>query len=376
MPIYKMKGRRDGKQKYRVRINYKDIMGIPRQVDRVVYGADEAKILELKLKQNLRQESPAKRMTLRELFDEYCSVKKNEVRETTLDKFMRISELHILPELGHFKLENLTPRVLVRWKATIEKKNLALRTKQSIYSPLRTLLNYSVKIGYIPKNPLDNVGNFRSSGIIKKEMDFYTPEEFKAFINQARINAQDAEKRGFLSEWDYYVFFAIAFYTGLRKGEIHALQWGDISNNVLSVKRSIAQKLKGGDRETAPKNASSVRTLQIPDPLMKILNEHRKRWEVRPGFCTSFKVCGGERCLRDTSIENHNRKFAKAAGIKKIRIHDFRHSHASLLANYGINIQEIARRLGHSNIEMTWNTYSHLYPKEEERAVQILNKIV
>ncbi len=80
--------------------------------------------------------------------------------------------------------------------------------------------------------------------------------------------------------------------------------------------------------------------------------------------------------MRDTTLENRNAQYASRAGVKKIRIHDFRHSHASLLANEGINIQEIARRLGHSNIEITWNTYSHLYPREEERAVEILNKIV
>ena len=61
--------------------------------------------------------------------------------------------------------------------------------------------------------------------------------------------------------------------------------------------------------------------------------------------------------------------------MKTIRIHDFRHTHASLLANEGINIQEIARRLGHSKIEITWNIYSHLYPREEERAVAVLDSI-
>ena len=71
-----------------------------------------------------------------------------------------------------------------------------------------------------------------------------------------------------------------------------------------------------------------------------------------------------------------NKKFAAMAGVKKIRIQEFRHSHVSLLAHEGINIQEIARRLGHSDIEMTWNTYAHLYQKEEESAVEILDKIV
>lgn len=376
MPIYKMNGRRDGKQKYRVRINYIDALGKARQVDRVTYGSDEAKLLELKLQQDIRQEAPAKRMTLRELFCEYCNIRKNEMRESTLDKFKHITENHILPELGGLKLSKITPPILAQWKMSIEGKGLALATKQSAYSPLRAMLNYAVKMEYIPKNPLDKVGNFKSSGDIKKEMDFYTPQEFKRFLSAARQNAQEAEERGFLSEWDYYVFFAIAFYTGLRKGEIHALQWSDISDSFLSVKRSIAQKLKGGDRETAPKNKASVRTLQIPVPLLTILEEHKKRWKKHEGFSASYRVCGGEKCLRDTSVENRNKRFAEAAGVKKIRIHDFRHSHVSLLANKGINIQEIARRLGHSNIEMTWNTYSHLYPKEEERAIKILNKIV
>ena len=79
--------------------------------------------------------------------------------------------------------------------------------------------------------------------------------------------------------------------------------------------------------------------------------------------------------MGDTALDNKNREFAKKAGLLHIRIHDFRHSHASLLANEGINIQEIARRLGHSKIEQTWNTYAHLYPREEERAIKILDNI-
>ena len=79
-------------------------------------------------------------------------------------------------------------------------------------------------------------------------------------------------------------FFALAFYTGLRKGEIHGLQWDDIEGNALTVRRSVAQKLKGGDRETPPKNQSSIRTLQIPAPLLSILAAHKKRWKTLAGF--------------------------------------------------------------------------------------------
>lgn len=376
MPIYKMDGKRDGKQKYRVRVNYIDMTGKYRQVDRVVYGFDEARLLELQLNQEINNESPFKAMTLQQLFDEYCKVKKNEIRESTLDKSIRTMKYHVLPDYGYIKLEKFTSQLLNKWKLSMEDKELSLRSKQSAFSIFRAVLNYAVKMDYISKNPLSKLGNFKSSGEIKKEMDYYTKEEFIKYISAAREKAQNAACEGIMVEWDYYVFFAIAFYTGLRKGEIHALQWDDIKNGYLSVKRSISQKLKGDDRETAPKNSASIRTLQLPSPLSIILDEHKKRWQEYEGFTTKFYVCGGTRPLRDTSIENHNAYYAKQAGVKKIRIHDFRHSHVSVLANNGINIQEIARRLGHSKIEMTWNTYSHLYPKEEERAIQILNEIV
>jgi integrase len=77
--------------------------------------------------------------------------------------------------------------------------------------------------------------------------------------------------------------------------------------------------------------------------------------------------------LRDTTIEKANTRFAEAAGLKHITIHEFRHSHASILANAGINIQEVARRLGHADIKETWQTYSHLYPSEADRAIDALD---
>ena len=113
----------------------------------------------------------------------------------------------------------------------------------------------------------------------------------------------------------------------------------------------------------------------MKNPLQLHIPRVKERWEKQDGFTDDYRICGGTHPLRDSTLSKMNAKFAKTAGVKQIRIHDFRHSHATLLANEGINIQEIARRLGHSDVTMTWNTYSHLYPREEERAVKILNKI-
>lgn len=372
MPIYKMDGKKDGRQQYRVRINYTDQNGNPKQIDRVAYGSAEAKDLERKLLQEIKEKPLSSGMTVQQLYDEYIAVKKHEVRETTLDKSTRNLSLHVLPHIGKIKLDKLNTKALQGWKTTIAEKDLTIRTKKNIYSEFRAMLNYAVKMEYLPKNPIISVGNFKEAYFEVKQdkLQYYTPEQFKKYIASARENCTN------LTDWGYYVFFSIAYYTGMRKGEINALKWSDIDGDIIHVRRSIAQKLKGGDRETPPKNRSSYRDLQMPIPLINILKEHKERQMAVDEFTANFRICGGIQCLRDSSLDNKNKQFAELAGLPHIRIHDFRHSHASLLANEGINIQEIARRLGHSNIEMTWNTYSHLYPREEERAVQILNKIV
>lgn len=382
MPIYKMEGSKNGKQKYRVRVNYVDALGKYRQVERIVYGSVEAKDLERALMVQIKEETPAKRMTLRELYDEYIRYKKHEVRESSLNKSKSILENHVLSSLGSTPLGKIRKPLLAKWKSEIDErvvkssdgssKYIGITTKQNIYGEFRALLNYGVKMDYIPHNYLKDLGNFKSTFEPKKEMSYYTSDEFKKYIAAAKEYAENCSN---CVGWDYYVFFNIAFYTGLRKGEIHALKWSDIDGEYLSVKRSISQKQRGEDRETAPKNKSSVRTLQIPLPLLEILQEHKSRWEKLDGFTDDYRICGGTHPLRDSTLSKMNAKFAKTAGVKQIRIHDFRHSHATLLANEGINIQEIARRLGHSDVTMTWNTYSHLYPREEERAVKILNKI-
>jgi len=378
VPIYKSEGKKGGLQKYNVRVNYVSKSGENKQLTRTAYGLENAKDLERKLIDEVKNsdKNPAKKMTVQQLFDEYITAKKYEVKESTVDKAIRDFDYYILPMFANVRIDRLTVAMLQEWKVAMEKKGLAYRTKKQAFGDFRVMLNYAVKMEYLTSNPLVKVGNFKNATGAKTEMKIYTAKDFKKFIGVARKQAaqQQASKQE-LSEWDFYVFFAIAFYTGLRKGEIHALKWTDLNGVYLSVNRSINQRLKGGDRETLPKTKSSVRTLQMPLPLIKILDEHKERQKQMPHFTEDYRICGGVVPLRDCTVQKRNEKYAKIAGLKTIRIHDFRHSHVSLLANEGINIQEIARRLGHSRVEETWNTYSHLYPREEEKAVDILNKI-
>lgn len=373
MPIYKMEGKKDNKQKYRVFVNYVDSTGKYQKKSKIVYGLDEAKECERLMSLKITGDKSIVKMTVQELLDEYIANKKHEVRQSSLEKSQRILKNHIVPYLGALKLEALNTKKLQEWKNTISEKAISIRTKQNVYKELHTLLNYGVKLEYLQKNPLNNIGNFKDVYFETetRKLQYYTAEEFKKFISVARADCKT------LKDFGVYVFFNIAFYTGMRKGEINALKWSDIEDNkYIHVRRSVSQKIKGSSIvETPPKNKSSYRTLQMPQPLIEILQEHKERYEKVSGFTEDFRVCGGASCISDTTLSNKNRQFAEEANLRNIRIHDFRHSHASLLANEGINIQEIARRLGHSDIKMTWNTYSHLYPREEERALEILNKI-
>lgn len=373
MPIYKTNNKKDGLYKYNVRVNYTDPHGHYKQVTRIAYGAAEAKQLEAKLQKEFSPEAlrPSSRLTLNELFAEYSQAKRNEVRATSANKALTMLEKFILPDIGNPKISTLTAADLQRWKNIVSQKNLSIRTKQNYYKTLSAMLNWAVKMEYMQSNPLRKLGNFTDANLElhSKPLQYYTPEQFLKFLAQARDSASS------MIDWGCYVFFAIAYYTGMRKGEINALRWSDIDGNIIHVRRSISQKLKTGDTETPPKNKSSIRDLQAPSPLISILSEHRTRQMADPRYNPNFRVCGGVDCLRDTTIENRNKAYSKAAEVPHIRIHDFRHSHASLLANEGINIQEISRRLGHSDVSMTWNTYSHLYPREEERAIAVLDKI-
>ena len=356
-----------------MRINYINDNGQSKQLTRVAYGKRAAEILEIKLidEIKIKGEKPMRKMTVQELFDEFITFKSTEVKRLTISKITDDFNFYILPTFKNLHIDKITTKMLLDWKMSQKSKRLALSTNASAFINFRAMIKYAVDMEYIFKNPFDKVKNFRDKSTVIKEMLFYTYKQFKKFIRKAKKFAKEKQKQlNDMSEWNYYVFFNIAFYTGLRKGEIHALKWSDIKGDCLSVKRSITQRL--GDLETSPKNPTSIRTIQMPSPLVRILKKHKRRYQRLHNFSDDFRVCNG---IRNNSIARRNRLYSKEAGLKTIRIHDYRHSHASVLANAGILINEVSRRLGHARIEMTWNCYSHLYEKEKERAVRVFNKV-
>ena len=130
--------------------------------------------------------------------------------------------MYVLPYLGNERIDKLNSKILQQWKIEIDKKPLSITTKKNKFKTLRALLNYAVKMEYLSKNPLLTVGNFKDVYFkpTDEKIHYYTEAQFTKYIKAAEEYASSHDT---LTEWGYYVFFYIAYFTGMRKGEINAL---------------------------------------------------------------------------------------------------------------------------------------------------------
>ena len=371
MPIYKIDKKKNGKQQYRVVVNYTNSNGEYKQISQRVYGKSEAKNAEAALERRVQDKDFSRRITIRHLYEEYIAAKIHEVRTSTLNKTKSILNNHVLnTDLADKRIDRLTVPVLQEWKNRLGQKDIMISTKNNAVRELNTLLNYAVRMEYLPKNPLRNVGKFKDSGFIVKQeqYQYYTKEQFDRYY-QAALNC-----RKNLTDYACCVFFYLLFYSGLRKGEMNALKWSDLEGNILHVRRSICQKVKGYE-ETPPKNPSSYRDVRLPKNAMKVIEDHKLLCERFDQFNDDWRLCGGAKPIADTNLENHNARYAELAGLHHITIHEFRDSHATLLINEGISLLAVQRRLGHSDIRTTMKHYAHLYPSTEEETLKKLESL-
>lgn len=205
-------------------------------------------------------------------------------------------------------------------------------------------------------------------------MHFLRLEEFEQFADTLKKKAVESDN---LINWDKYVFFNLLFFCGLRKSEAYAIRWNRIKNNCIFIKSGIVQKIKGVPwEENPPKNKSSIRKIPLSKNLIEILKNHHKLWSSVYGFQEEWFVCGGFQPMTDTTIENCNKETLKECNLPHIRVHDYRHSFASLLINADVNIKTISKLMGHATVEQTWNRYGHLYPEAENNAINAINKMM
>ena len=287
-------------------------------------------------------------VTISALIKNYLEDKKLHVKESSYISAEQAMINHVEPYLGKLKLHDLTPMILRKWQNEIIKLNLKPATTIKIHRHCSSLFNFAVKFYGLTQNPLRLIG---SIGKKETSMNFWEFEEFNKFIKSV-YNSK------------YRVIFSLLFFSGMRVGELLALNIGDLDfkNNKITINKN---KMFPSGKITTTKTAYSNRTIEMPTLIMQTLKDYIKSFKVVPN--PIFQIT-------PSAILQAIIRYARRAGVKRIRIHDLRHSHASFLIHKGVPITAISKRLGHKSPKLTLEVYSHMYRESGEQIFNILQE--
>ena len=348
-----------------VDLSFKDYLGRRKRYHSKKFATRrEAKDHEAEYKTNIKNFTEFSNITFKQLIDEHYNYQLDKVKTTTLYNYKNM--MVYLEPLYNIKIDTFNIRHYELWRQYMNEKNISTRYKNGIYKYLKAVMNFGTKwydISFV--KVYNKMSNFTNPNERKKEMSFYTPEEFQKFLSVE-------------NELKYICAFQTLFYCGLRNGELRGLTWNDINfrKSCLTVNKTItkAPDLKTGKPYTisSPKTMSSYRTIPIPNFLLNYFKALYDDNATYYNFDESWYVFGDVDPLPETTLRSRKTSNAFKARVKDIRIHDFRHSCASLLIDSGANITLVAKYLGHTKIDETLNTYSHMYQNRLENIVQII----
>ncbi|MDQ2903280.1 MAG: site-specific integrase, partial [Chloroflexota bacterium] len=292
------------------------------------------------------------------------------VREKTYIRYCQLIELHVLPTLGKIKLQKLAPQHLQRLYNQKRAEGYAPQTVQHIHRLLHRVLKDAVRWNLIPRNIGDLVDVPR---VPKQEMQVLTPEQARQFLDASRDDPLEA-------------LYVLALTAGMREGELLALQWKDLdwTYGTVQVRRTIARLPRKGFVVSEPKTAKSKRSIALAPMTLEALKRHRLHqheqrlaagpaWEEHQWiFCNAV----GRPLEVSNMIRRSFRPLLEKAGLPQMRFHDLRHSCATLLLSMGVHPKIVQERLGHSQIMVTLDTYSHVLPSLQEEAAQRLDQLL
>jgi len=281
----------------------------------------------------------------------------------TAEGYEHIVRKHLIPRLGGMTLTQLKPEHLQRLYSEKLSEGLSAQTVRHHHTALHKALQTAVEWGVLSKNAADAVSPPR---VQRTEMHTWDEDDITRFLETAK-------------DTPYYALFYTALFTGMRRSELLALRWQDVDLMLgqVYVSRSL-YRLRGGSivfRST--KTAKGRRTIALPPSAILVLKEHYEKQKLERAMLGEsltdddlvFSHLDGKPLLPD-SVTHAWIKLVRRAGLKGIRLHDARHTHASLMLKQGIHPKIVQERLGHSNIAVTLDTYSHVAPGLQEAAAK------
>lgn len=365
MAIYKSKtATKDGRQ-YFFRIKYKDITGevhdyTSRKYKNLKEATQEEAIYRIKIQSQVNNTSS---ITLEQIFYEYLEKRKKELKKQSIKK-IEVLFRHI-KIIGNKKINDINLKVYNQFFNHVDSLPFGSRYKNRIMGLFKSLITYSDKYYNTSTGVLKYIEHFKDVNKVKKEMQFFTYDQFIEFENV-------------ISNFEWKAFFKILYFMGLRQGELQALTWNDINfkSGTITISKTLTTKLKGENWTiSTPKTQNSNRVLPYPKTIENDLKIMYKKANEYSDFKNSWFIFGNTIPFKETTICKHKNSYCKLAKVPQIRIHDFRHSCASFLINKGASIALVSKYLGHSNITITLNTYTHMYKSELIEMTNIINNM-
>jgi len=285
------------------------------------------------------------------------------------ERYESIVRVHLIPSLGNISLTQLRSEHLQANYSAKLNEGLSPLTVRYHHIVLHKALQTAVKWGLVSRNVADGVD---VPHIHRNEMQTWDEFEITHFLEVAKDSP-------------YYTLFFTALYTGMRRSEMLALRWQDIDFlfSQVSVSRSLHQLKDGSYVFTQPKSAKSRRTIALSPSAILTLQENKEKQEATRAKLgvplkdddLVFSTLEGKP-LRPNTVSRAWTMLAARAGVKVIRLHDARHTHASLMLKQGVHPKIVQERLGHASIQITLDTYSHVAPGLQEAAAAQFDKLV
>lgn len=277
------------------------------------------------------------------------------------ERYSGIIYRHITSDIGNIALNALRPEHLQKHYTNMLNNGLSVRTVKYHHAVIHKSLQTAMKWGLLSRNVSDNADIPR---VHQKEMQTWNKYEVNRFLEFAEGSP-------------YYVLFHTALFTGMRRSELLGLKWQDVGIDQIYVSRSLHQLKDGTFIFTQPKSEKSRRTVALGPSSLLTLIEHKEKQKL---IRISLGLLLDENDLvfgtpegkpfRPNTITRSWSTIAKKAGLKVIRLHDARHTHASLMLKQGVHPKIVQERLGHSSIQITLDTYSHVAPGLQQAAAK------
>lgn len=289
-------------------------------------------------------------MTFQSLFEIFIKDMESRYKASTIEGYTNVFNLHILPYFGKRPVISITPKDIRAWQTELMEKGYSDAYLLRINNMIVAILNFAVSYYDLPSNPCHKAGSMGKCTVV---VNFWTIEEYEKILSS-------------VTDKTAHIMFQVFYYSGFRCGEFLALTPEDIDfeKNKISISKSL-RRAGGKDIITSPKTPKSVRTISMPGFVMDELREY---------VDSIYGLTDKDRIFPFTKsyINGCIRRACKATGIKRIIIHDLRHSHASYLIHLGCSPLLISERLGHEKVQTTLNTYSHLYPNKQQELVAMM----